>query len=196
MPLWQRRLILGYFRRSTASRLMKVILHYALVRPQLQCSVWVGSSQYNRATGRKSSRGQWRWLTDCRISFMRKGWEEKVQEGTHECVQISEGRIQRIWFQALSSIQWQIKSQWAQAGAQILSEHQGTLLYCAVDWALALAARRGGRISILGDIQKLSGHCPGQTSLGVFPGGLDNPEVPSNSALLGFCDLIISALNH
>lgn len=47
----------------------------------------------------------------------------------------------------------------------VLSEHQETLSSCEGDQALAQVAQGGGRVSIPGDRQKLSGHGPGQLAL-------------------------------
>ena len=41
-----------------------------------------------------------------------------------------------------------------------------TLFYCEHHWALAQVAQRGCGVSLLGDIQKPSGHGPGQLALG------------------------------
>lgn len=57
--------------------------------------------------------------------------------------------------------------QWAQSETQKdPSEHQKILLYCGGGHALALVTQRSSRIFILGDIQKLSGHVPGQLAFG------------------------------
>ena len=52
---------------------------------------------------------------------------------------------------------------------EALSEHQEALSYCDGDQALEQVAQRGCGISILGDTQKLSGHGPGQPTLGSSP---------------------------
>lgn len=69
--------------------------------------------------------------------------------------------MQRGWSQALfTGAQWQNKRQRAQTKAQeVPSEHQETLLCCAVDEALAQVAQRCGG-SLLGDLQRPPGHGP------------------------------------
>ena len=49
---------------------------------------------------------------------------------------------------------------------EVPSEHQETLCYCEGDRALAQVAQRGSGVSLLGGIQKPSGHDPGQPGLG------------------------------
>jgi len=71
--------------------------------------------------------------------------------------------MKRGWNQTLSSgAQGQGQRQQAQTEAQeVPSEHQGTLSYCWGDRALASVAQEGCGVSMLGDIQKPSGHGPG-----------------------------------
>jgi len=47
---------------------------------------------------------------------------------------------------------------WAQT--EVTYDHQDTFFYCKGDQALEDVARRGGGVSIPGDIQKPSGHGP------------------------------------
>jgi len=51
-------------------------------------------------------------------------------------------------------------------GPAVPSEHQEMLFYWRSDGALTPIAQRGCGVSCLGDIQKPSGHCPGQSHLG------------------------------
>lgn len=81
---------------------------------------------------------------------------------------IPEGRMQRRWSQApFSGAQWKDQKKGAQTETwEAPSEHQGTLFHCEGDRALAQLTLGGCGVSILGDIQKLSGHGPRQPGLG------------------------------
>jgi len=48
---------------------------------------------------------------------------------------------------------------------EVPSEHEETLFYCEGHRALAQVAQRGCGVSHLGDVQKPSGHGPGQSAL-------------------------------
>ena len=67
----------------------------------------------------------------------------------------------------LSGAQRQDKRQWGQTEAQEApSEHQETFFHCEHDQALEQIAEGGCGVSICGDIQKPTGHSPGQLALG------------------------------
>ena len=75
-----------------------------------------------------------------------------------------------------SGAQWQDQSHLAQTETQeVASQHQETLFHCEGDWGLAKVTQGGCRVSIHGDIQKPSGHGPGQLPQGVsaWAAGLD-----------------------
>ena len=66
--------------------------------------------------------------------------EKRRLRGSHSCVQILEGRVQRGWSQALlGGAQCQDKRQWVKTGTpEVVSKHQETLCfrlknYCAGD---------------------------------------------------------------
>ena len=76
--------------------------------------------------------------------------------------------MQRGWSQALlSGAQGQDQRQQAQTETrEVPCERQETPFCCEGDQALAQVAQGGCGISILGGIQKLRGHSPGQPGLG------------------------------
>lgn len=52
---------------------------------------------------------------------------------------------------------WQDKARWVQTAVQeVSSKYREILFHCESDWSLAQVAKRGFRVSILGDIQKPS----------------------------------------
>ena len=104
-------------------------------------------------------------------------------------------RVQRGCSQAVSSgAQWQDQRQWAQTETQeVPSQYQKTLIRCEDDWALAQVAQRGCRVYVPQDIQKPSGHGPGQPAPGNRVTGCgDLPRSLPTSATLWFCDSVIS----
>ena len=95
-------------------------------------------------------------------------WRKEGSARFHQYVKRCERRVQRGWSQALfSGAQWQDQRKWAHTETQEApSEHQGILSYCEGDRELAQAPQGGCGISILGDIQKPSGHDPVQAARG------------------------------
>lgn len=104
--------------------------------------------------------------------LQRSRWTREMPEDWRKT---SWGRRDGEWTQALSSgVQCQDERQRAQTGKQeIPSEHQETL-YCEVEKTLAQVVQSSW-VFLHGDLQKLSGHHPGQAALGcsVWPVGLD-----------------------
>ena len=91
--------------------------------------------------------------------------------------------MQTKWRQALlSGALWQDQMKWAQTETQkVLSEHEETLFHCEGDQALTQIAQGGCRVSILWDIQKLSGHGPGWLALDGPASGVSLDQKTSGS---------------
>ena len=73
-------------------------------------------------------------------------WKRRLS-GSHQCLLISEWRVQRAQRQAfVSGAQCQNKRYWAQTGTQEFpSDHQEALLYCVGDGALVQMVHRACR---------------------------------------------------
>ena len=104
-------------------------------------------------------------LTELGLSSLEK---RRLSSGSYPCLSVSEGRVQRRWGQTLlSGTQGHDQRQQAPTETQEApSEHEEKILYCEGNQAPEQVAQRGYGVSILGDIQKLSGHNPGQRALG------------------------------
>ena len=84
----------------------------------------------------------------------------------HAGAQAAGKQLCRKW-SVFFGAQYQDQKQQAQSETwEVPSEHQEILFCCGSDQALAQVPRGGCGISLLGDIQKLSGHGPGQSALG------------------------------
>ena len=94
--------------------------------------------------------------------------EEKAQGNLTNVYKYLKGGMHRGQRQALfSDDQRQDKRRWAHSETQeVPSEHQETFLHREGDQVLGQVAQGRCRVSILGDIQKPSGHSPGQLALG------------------------------
>lgn len=168
-----------------------------LLRPQLELCVQVWAPQCKRKVELPK-------MIRPRAIRMIKGLQKRLwwfspekrrlRGSSHQCIQICEGRVWRRWNQDISSgVCLEDHEQWAKTGTRdVLSEHQETLLYCEVDWALAQVAQKGGGVPILRDSQKPTGCGPGQPALDdlAWKGGVDDNLQRSLSAspILRFCD--------
>ena len=108
---------------------------------------------------------------------MKKGWEKRDcsrKEGS--------GRNDKC-IQVLEDIQQETQTETQEAP----SEHQEIVFDCVGDQPLAQVVQGGCGVSILGDIQKPSGHGPEQAALGgpAWAGGLDQSNL-SYSMILWF----------
>lgn len=92
----------------------------------------------------------------------------------YQWVQVPEGWVKEPgFFQWCSGTRPEATGMLWNTGASLWTSE--TLFYCDCDWALAQLAQRSSNVSLPGDIQKLSGHGPGQLTLGgsAWAGELD-----------------------
>lgn len=168
--------------RSTASGLRELILapHSALVKPPGGLTSSELHGRRDLDTLETAPQG---------LTQMVRGWkhlsynkrlkeqelfnlERRLRGISSTVTQKPKGRVQTGRSQALSrGAHWQDKRQWANnARQEVPSEHQEILFHCEGYQALAQAARRDCGVSILGKIQKLSGHSIGQPAPGAWLG--------------------------
>ena len=166
--------LLGCLRQRISCRWREMVLPLcsALVR-----HTWSAGS----GAGLPSTREMWTYWRECSkglqqqlkvwsIWHVRRGWKGQDCSAWRRpgsrgfltiCTWLPGG--QRCWSQTLFC---GFQRQWAQTEIQeIPFKNKKKLFYCGVDWRLEWAAQRGWGISILGDIQNLTGHSLEQPAL-------------------------------